>query len=414
MLIICAVVLTSLIATYVVVRFAPRQRAADSPQVPGRDPWRSTVPRLGGVAVFLAVAVGAALLYRTGLPAEGGGAVPASHFLGLVVGAVIVTAAGTVDDLFYLSPRAKLLAQAAAATAACVLGGCPTEIGLGPDLTVSLGRLAAPLTVLWIVTVINAFNFIDGLDGLAGGLAVVLFSAIGLLAAHADRPALGLVSVVVVGAVIGFLPFNRCPARLYLGDSGSMLLGFLLAVLSLDVARTGESGTTLLAPVPLLLTALPLADICLSVMRRWCRGVRFTLGDRRHLHHRVLALGWGETATVVLLLALAAALAGAAVLTHVVVDNPIGVVVVSAAAGVLLYAAVSAMGYYELSAMYEARGVLAGQGYRAWRAVTQAHIAALDRAHERSEAAMLTLPLRRPASAMPADAADVMREVEAA
>jgi len=156
--------------------------------------------------------------------------------------------------------------------------------------------VGVPLAVFWIIAVTNAFNFIDGLDGLAASIGVVGFGATLVSAAILGRADVVILSMVLIGALLGFLRYNFAPARIYLGDCGSLLIGYLLATLSLVGATSGTGAV--LVYVPLFALALPLLDTTVAIVRRWLRHMPVWKGDHRHIHHRVQALGLTKRQTV--------------------------------------------------------------------------------------------------------------------
>jgi UDP-GlcNAc:undecaprenyl-phosphate GlcNAc-1-phosphate transferase len=199
------------------------------------------------------------------------------------------------DDLRPVRPLAKLLYQAVGASIAVGFGiGLPGIVHLF-GMPVHLGWAAAPLSVAWIVGVTNAFNLIDGLDGLCAGLAAISAGAMGLVFLITNQPALAIIAAVVAGAISGFLPHNIHPARVFLGDSGAMSVGFSLACLALAGGATLSSGFAALLPAIIL--GLPIAEIVVSFFRRLfvrASGERKTgvmVADRSHFHHRLMDLG---------------------------------------------------------------------------------------------------------------------------
>jgi UDP-GlcNAc:undecaprenyl-phosphate/decaprenyl-phosphate GlcNAc-1-phosphate transferase len=205
---------------------------------------------------------------------------------------------GLVDDLRGMSAFGKLGFQCLAALIVFLFGFRVEMLSLGFG-EFHIGWLSLPLTVLWIVGVTNAFNLIDGLDGLATGVALVALVTVSLAALQLGNIEVAVVCAALVGALLGFLRYNFNPARIFLGDSGSLLVGFLLAVLS--VHGSLKSTTAVLTVVPLAALALPLLDTALAVGRRWLRGVPLFGPDARHIHHQLLASGWSHRGTVLAL-----------------------------------------------------------------------------------------------------------------
>lgn len=255
------------------------------------------VPRLGGVAIFVATFLVGAVMMAIGA-ARGTVKLAYPDLLpGVVIGATIIFLTGLFDDLKGIKPNAKLVAQTVAAMSVVAFGFKIESIALTPGtFTLSLGVLALPITVLWIVGMTNAFNFIDGVDGLAGTVALIaLVTSIGVDLYLHDFRAL-FITVAMLGAVLGFLRFNSNPASIFLGDSGSMTLGFFLSI-RLVIASTGPQGH-LYFLVPLFALAFPLLDTFIAIARRWLRGHPFSRADGRHIHHQLLALGLSTRRTV--------------------------------------------------------------------------------------------------------------------
>ena len=338
-------VLTALLVTPVVVRVVTA-RGIYGHARPRPDADAPRVPRMGGIAVFLATA---AALSVAALVPGGVEVTDAAHegfFGGLLLAGSLIFAAGLLDDLYDLRPAAKLLAQCAAGIVAFGFGFQVQELSFAGS-SVALGALALPITLLWIVGVTNAFNLIDGLDGLATGIGLVALSSTFAVSLLLGNPLGALVCAALGGALLGFLRYNFRPARIFLGDSGSLFVGFMVAVLS--VHGSTKSATAALTAAPLLLLALPILDTVLSIVRRWLRGKPIFGADEHHLHHRMLAIGLTHVRAVVLLYVLAAALA---VLGVVLASGPQRVVAVAALAGAaasvtLLLVAIKRLGYHE-------------------------------------------------------------------
>ncbi len=260
----------------------------------------TAVPRLGGVAIIAGTLAGSAALLTIGM-LTGTIDLPYPRLMpGVVLGAGLIFLAGLVDDLRGISPRAKLVAQTLAAITVIAFGFRIDTIALSTSSAViSLGFLAIPITLLWIVGMTNAFNLIDGVDGLAGTFALIaLVTAVGVdLYLHDVRSL--VISIAMLGAVFGFLRFNNNPARIFLGDSGSMTIGFFLSI-RLVISSTAVDGRTFIL-VPLLALAFPLADTFIAIARRWLRGHPFSRADGRHIHHQLLAIGIPTRVTVDLL-----------------------------------------------------------------------------------------------------------------
>ena len=221
----------------------------------GRRMHTRATPRVGGLAVFFAFVTASAIFFSD-----------RRCLVPILSGGLVIMAAGLIDDVYRIGPWQKLGLQAAAAVVAVAFGGWNIPVGAA---------------ILWLVLLANAFNLIDGLDGLCSRVAV--FSALGLLALGGESPVWAL-----VGAAMGFLPFNLRPARSFLGDTGSLFLGFSLGVFSLELISA--RGSEAFLPT-LIVFALPLADTTFAVFRRLAKGKSPLSSDRGHFHHR-LGCAW--------------------------------------------------------------------------------------------------------------------------
>jgi len=356
------------------------------------------VPRLGGVAVCVATTLGVAAIAPLAV-ASGSfpSAEPLTFFGGVLAASWLLFGAGVVDDLHNLPPRTKLLAQVAAALLAWMVGFRIEHFTLGG--TLDLGALSLPVTVLWVVGVTNAFNLIDGLDGLATGIALVALATLLAVSVKLGNWEVALVCAALAGALAGFLRYNLRPARIFLGDSGSLFVGFMLAVLS--VHGSTKSATAVLTVIPLLVLFLPLLDTALAIVRRWLRGKPIFGADERHLHHRLLAIGLTHTRAAVLLFLLAAGMATFALL--IVFGPPRAVVAIAvagaAATAAMLMVGIKRLGYHEF---VEAGAVVAGGAARLRRAIR-------DRIHARDVAhVVMQAESMEHLRAILADNADVM------
>jgi len=334
------------------------------------------VPRLGGVAVWIATITSLFVV----LPLAGWGGVPGMENPGMFLGGLLAAGtlaftAGVVDDLYNLPPKSKLLAQVAAALIAWQAGFRIDQFTLFG--TVELHALSLPVTVLWIVGVTNAFNLIDGLDGLATAIALVALTTTLALSVALGNWAVALVCAALAGALVGFFRYNFRPARIFLGDSGSLFVGFMLAVLSVHGAT--KSATAVLTVVPVLVLALPLLDTGLAIVRRWLRGRPIFGADERHLHHRLLDIGLTTTRAAVLLFVLAAAMAMFALILFFA--PPRAVLFISTAGGALCVAlllfGIKRLGYHE----FVEAGAVVADGPRRLRRAIRDRIHARDVAH---------------------------------
>jgi UDP-GlcNAc:undecaprenyl-phosphate/decaprenyl-phosphate GlcNAc-1-phosphate transferase len=370
--------LSALLATRWLVHTAPAQREPSVVPITYRPGSAPAVPRVGGAAVFIAVLValaGSALIGNVGVDML----LHYGRLYGSVLaGGTLILAVGLADDFLDLTPAVKFVAQGIAAAFACVGGLSLHQIAIGPHLTVSMGWFGVPLTLFWIVAVTNAFNFIDGLDGLAAGIGIVGFGATAVSALVFKRPDVVLVSIAVIGALLGFLRYNFAPARIYLGDCGSLFIGYLLAVLSLVGATSPRTGS--LVYVPVFALGLPLLDGAVAITRRWLRGAPIWKGDHRHIHHRVQALGLSKRESLATLMSAAGLIASVGLVTSFARPGLFGV---TAALGCGATLALLAFGlwrldYYEFAAVASfARAPLTG-----WRRFVGEEIRLLEAERE--------------------------------
>jgi UDP-GlcNAc:undecaprenyl-phosphate GlcNAc-1-phosphate transferase len=288
---------------------------------------------------------------------------------GAFIGSGMLFLTGLVDDIRGLTPGVKFLAQILAAFVAVAFGVRLDSIALGYGLGIPLGWIGVPLVMLWIVGVTNVFNFIDGLNGLAGGIAVVACATIIIAATTLGNLFVLLPVVALMGALLGFLRYNFPKAQIFLGDSGSLSVGFLLATLSVP-ASVNASGSTLVI-IPLVALSVPLLDGALAIIRRWLRHVPVSGADARHIHHRLLALGLSPQRTAMVLWTLAAGLAGFGLLialtapfvaTSIAIFGLVGVAVMLIyGTNLLSYHELMVAGEVLLSAPSRARRVISDQ-----------------------------------------------------
>jgi UDP-GlcNAc:undecaprenyl-phosphate GlcNAc-1-phosphate transferase len=289
--------------TPIIRRWAIVAGAVDAPCA--RKVHSAPMPRWGGVAIGIAfvctLAVGLLTLegYRWNV------------VFGIVLGAVLMVIVGAIDDRYDLAPRWKLLGQTAAAAVVVACGVKVEWINLPFGYDATLSWLSIPVTIAWIVLVTNAINLIDGLDGLAAGVCAIATGTILVLAVIMGNVTVVLLSVVLLGTILGFLIFNFHPAKIFMGDSGALFLGFCLASLSV----LGFKQATLVSfVVPLFILGVPLSDTFFAIVRRLYHKQPLTAADKNHLHHCLLALGLSHRNTVLVIYGVALAFALSAVL----------------------------------------------------------------------------------------------------
>ncbi len=289
----------ALVLTPWVRRLALAIGAVDPHGVTLRKVHDRTMPRLGGLAIVAAFLLPLLAL----LVADSSvGRIFRSDMLkviGLISGGLVITVLGVYDDLRGANAPQKFLVQFGVAIALVALGFQVSIISTPFDVTLELGIFGPVISVLWIVGLINAMNLIDGLDGLAGG--VTFFASLTMLViAWVNHNVLMMLFMgALSGATLGFLAFNFNPARIFMGDTGSMFLGYVIAVTSLQTNTKGPATVALLAPI--LALGLPLVDTLLAMGRRFSRGQSMFQADREHIHHRLVALGLSHRNAVLIL-----------------------------------------------------------------------------------------------------------------
>ncbi|MEW6276169.1 MAG: MraY family glycosyltransferase [Bacillota bacterium] len=287
---IIAVVLAFGVAWVVTPVVARKAFAWGAVDLPGpRKVHQKAMPRLGGLALYLSFLAGAPLLLlQTHLGQAG---------YGLLAGATLIVLVGVIDDICGLSPWLKLLGQVIAA-ASVLPFGIAISFLTNPlnGQIIALGWLGIPVTLLWVVAVTNALNLIDGLDGLAGGvscIAALTVAAVGWTQwrffGAAGQQEIILLALLLAAVLLAFLRYNFYPARIFLGDSGAMFLGFLLAVIS--VLGLTKSVTAVSVFVPLVILGVPLTDTAFAILRRCYQHRSIFQADREHLHHLLLTMG---------------------------------------------------------------------------------------------------------------------------
>jgi len=305
----------ALLTTPAVIRFARRLGIV---HVPGaRHVHTRPVSHIGGVAIFISTAsVSLAVLCFSDVIGAVGRDVLAQLRV-LLIAAGFMFTAGLIDDVKPngLRPRTKLLAQIAAALLACAVGIRIESVAVTDSSTLHLGWLSWPLTLLWIVGITNAVNLSDGLDGLAGGVSAVACAAIAVFAAFTGQGAVVALMLALLGGVTGFLFFNFNPAKIFMGDCGSMFLGFTIA--SVGVLCCGKSPALAGLALPALALGVPIFDTLFSMLRRFLERRSIFSADRSHFHHRLIDLGLTQRQAVAAIYGVTLLTAGIGVLMMV-------------------------------------------------------------------------------------------------
>lgn len=295
--------LVALISTPVVRSLAFRVGAVDVPK-DNRRMHNHPIPRMGGLAIFFGFILSVLIFVPL-----------TSELRGMLLGGVVIVILGILDDIFALPALPKFFVQIGAALIA-VLHGNRIEFLSNPNIFSSesyweLGWLAIPITVLWIVGITNAVNLIDGLDGLACGVSTISSMTLLVIALVMEEPDVALLMGALSGACIGFLPYNLNPAKIFMGDTGSTFLGFVLAVVSIQ--GLFKFYTIISFAVPFLMLGLPIFDTCFAILRRVSHGQSPMAPDRGHIHHRLIDMGFTQKQAVAVLYIISAILGLSAV-----------------------------------------------------------------------------------------------------
>lgn len=320
-----------LVLTPLAARLAPWLGALDVPtDRPRVHSW--PVPRIGGVAIIVGIAIPAAIFVQ-----------PEGPYLGILIGTLCVALLGLVDDVRGVHPGVKVLCVAAFALIPVVGYDVTIDQVTIPLIgTYDFGDAAYALTVAWIVALATLVNLIDGMDALAAGIVAIAAFTIGLLGASFNRMEGAALALIVCGATLAFLPHNYHPAKIFMGDTGALALGFLLAGIAVEgVAKT---AATIALAGPLLVMAVPILDTAFVVLKRLKYRRAPWEPDQNHFYHRFLRIGFSQRRTAAYLHLWAALLAAFAILVRFVPPRPLGIwdlgnTLVVSAAGVLVVGA---------------------------------------------------------------------------
>ena len=303
MLAILAAFVISFAATPIVKSFAQHVGAIDVPK-DARRVHTHPIPRLGGLAIFLGFILSVVLFADITRQVQG-----------ILLGAVIIVIVGVIDDIVPLSAIIKLVVQIIAALVA-VFHGVVIEVLSNPVVFSSseyirFGFMSIPVTVIWIVAITNSVNLIDGLDGLAAGVSTISSVTMLVIALIVPDINVAVIMSALAGACLGFLPYNINPAKIFMGDTGALLLGYILATVS--IMGLFKFYAVISFAVPFLVIGLPLFDTVFAVLRRVLSGRSPMAPDRGHFHHRLLDMGLSQKQAVAILYAISAVLGLAAV-----------------------------------------------------------------------------------------------------
>ncbi len=277
--------------------FATKVGAVDIPK-DNRRMHKVPIPRLGGMAIFLGFIF--SMLAFCDITRE---------IRGILLGCIIIVMLGVVDDIVQLKARYKLAGQIIAAILPIFYGvriDMFSNLFPGGAPYISLGIFSIPITLIWIVGVTNAVNLIDGLDGLAVGVSAISSLSLLFIALFIAEPQVAIVMAALAGGCIGFMPYNFNPAKIFMGDTGAMFLGYILATISITGFFKFYAIISFL--IPFLILGLPIFDTLFAIIRRLARGQSPMTADRGHLHHRLIDMGFSQKQTVAILYVISALL----------------------------------------------------------------------------------------------------------
>ena len=267
------------------------------------------IVRMGGLAIFVAFIVSMAIFFDADKTIDG-----------ILIGGLIVFLGGLIDDIYEIKPFTKLIFEFVGAMIAMLAGDVMLSVINLSIFNIDLKAISFVITLFWIVGVTNAINLIDGLDGLSCGISIIVLSAIGIIAYLMHRIDIATISLILVGSIAGFLPYNFNPASIFVGDSGALFMGYMLACLSLLGFKT---TTFITLGFPIIILFVPLADTTLAIIRRKLNNQKVSDADKSHLHHVImLKLGMSHRNTVLVLYLVTFLFGCSALITYI--NKPVG------------------------------------------------------------------------------------------
>lgn len=285
---------TTLVMTLLVKKVATRHRLFARSN--GRSIHRKPTPVLGGVAIFVAFFVGYIVISAFATAAL---ASLLKEMFVFLLGGLVILALGIYDDIFGATWYEKFIVEFLAAGIVLFAGYQISALNFFPGQSVNLSWLGQPVTLLWIVAITNAINLIDGLDGLAAGISLLAALAMMFISLWFGNIASAFPAAILAGSLAAFLIFNFNPAKIFLGDSGSLFLGFMLACFSINGTFRNNSGVALY--IPIIVLGIPITDMLLAFFRRIANGANPFRADRGHIHHRLLYLGLSQRNAMLLI-----------------------------------------------------------------------------------------------------------------
>jgi UDP-GlcNAc:undecaprenyl-phosphate GlcNAc-1-phosphate transferase len=276
----------TIITTPLVKKFAIKYGFVDQPEK--RKVHKSVMPRLGGLAIV--IGSGAGLLYLQP---------PTSYLFPIMIGGLIIIITGVLDDKYALSAKTKLLGQIAAACVVVFSGIDINFITLPFSERMELGFIGYIIAILWIVGITNAINLIDGLDGLASGVSAIALGSILTMAVINNHVLVIALTVILLGSTLGFLFYNFHPAKIFMGDTGALFLGYCISVIS--ILGLYKSVTLFSLVIPIIILGIPIFDTMFAIIRRVVNKQSISAPDKHHLHHCLLSMGFSHRTTVLII-----------------------------------------------------------------------------------------------------------------
>ncbi len=281
--------------TPVVIKLAKRFGFMDIPK-DNRRMHNKPIPLSGGLAMYITLVVSILIFVKLGYISL------STEIIGLIVGSSVIVVSGLIDDKVGLSPKKKIVFQLVAGIC-LVLGGVRIDFFNNPfgvgDPFIYIKYLSIPITLFWITGITNTINLIDGLDGLAAGVSMICSISLMCIAYKFGFTEVTIIAAILAGACLGFLPFNFNPAKIFMGDTGALFLGFVLSYISIEGVMKSVVALTIIVPVIIL--GVPVFDTAFAMIRRKLSGKSMVEADKGHLHHRLLAMGLSQRQTVIVL-----------------------------------------------------------------------------------------------------------------
>ncbi len=285
----------SYISTPFVRKLAFKVGAVDIPK-DDRRVHKEPMPLIGGLAIFASVI----LVILIFLPLE-------KEIISMIIGGTVIVMGGIIDDLKELNPKTKFMFQVVAGLI-LIFGDVKVDFVTNPftnnSSLIYLNWLSIPITLFWVVGITNTLNFIDGLDGLSAGVAMISSITLMIVASKFSDTSAIILSAAIAGACLGFLPFNFNPAKIFMGDTGALFLGFMLAAITIEGVM--KSVATIAIVAPILILSVPIFDTTFAIFRRLLNGQSISAADKGHLHHRLLNRGYSQKKSVLILYGMSA------------------------------------------------------------------------------------------------------------